>query len=176
MLDDICDHLSTLRDRPVWQAMPDEVKQNLIQPLPVEGQGPESAYQEFLQNVLPYPNGNIHPRFWGWVQGTGTPLAMLAEMLASAVNPHMAGFNQAPVLVEKQVIAWIAELMGMPPGTSGILTSGGTMASNTALIVARYAKAGFDVRAIGLQGKDHPRLLLYGSTEPIVGLRGQRNY
>ena len=62
--------------------MPDEVKQNLIQPLPLEGQGPESAYQEFLQNVLPYPNGNIHPRFWGWVQGTGTPLAMLAEMLA----------------------------------------------------------------------------------------------
>jgi aromatic-L-amino-acid decarboxylase len=165
MLDDICGHLSTLRDRPVWQAMPDEVKQNLIQPLPVEGQGPESAYQEFLQNVLPYPNGNIHPRFWGWVQGTGTPLAMLAEMLAAAMNPHMAGFNQAPVLVEQQVIAWMAELMGMPIGTSGILTSGGTMASNTALIVARYAKAGFDVREMGLQGKEHPRLLMYGSTE-----------
>src|SRR3984893_3700686 len=165
MLDDICDHLYTLRDRPVWQAMPDEVKRILIQPLPVEGQGPEAVYQEFLQNVLPYPNGNIHPRFWGWVQGTGTPLAMLADMLAAAMNPHMAGFNQAPVLVEEQVIAWLAELMGMPKGTSGILTSGGTMASNTALIVARYAKAGFDVRAIGLQSKDHPRLLMYGSTE-----------
>jgi len=38
--------------------MPDELKQNLIQPLPVEGQGPESAYQEFLQNVLAYPNGD----------------------------------------------------------------------------------------------------------------------
>jgi aromatic-L-amino-acid/L-tryptophan decarboxylase len=113
----MCDYLSTLRDRPVWQAMPEEVKHNLIQPLPVEGQGPESAYQEFLQNVLPYPNGNIHPRFWGWVQGTGTPLAMLAEMLAAAMNPHMAGFNQAPILVEKQIIAWMAELMGMPKGT-----------------------------------------------------------
>jgi glutamate/tyrosine decarboxylase-like PLP-dependent enzyme len=39
------------------------------------------------------------------------------------------------------------------------------MASNTALIVARYARAGFDVRQMGLQGKDHPRLLMYGSTE-----------
>src|SRR2546421_12845199 len=90
---------------------------------------------------------------------------MLADMRASALNPHMAGFNQAPVLVEKQVIAWIAELMGMPPGTSGILTSGGTMASNTALIVARYAKAGFDVRERGLQGGGHPRLLVYGAAE-----------
>ena len=165
MLDDICNHLATLRNQPAWQMMPEEVKQKLHQPLPGEGQGPESAYRDFLQNVLPYPNGNIHPRFWGWVQGTGTPLAMLADMLASALNPHMAGFNQAPVLVEKQVIAWIAELMGMPVGTSGILTSGGTMASNTALIVARYAKAGFDVRERGLQGGDHPRLLMYGSTE-----------
>ena len=59
----------------------------------------------------------------------------------------------------------MAELMGMPIGTSGILTSGGTMASNTALIVARYAKAGFNVRQTGLQGVDHPRLLMYGSTE-----------
>jgi len=118
-----------------------------------------------LQNVLPYPNGNIHPRFWGWVQGTGTPLAMLADMLASAINPHMAGFNQAPALIERQVINWMAELMGMPESASGILTSGGTMASNTALIAARYAKAGFDVRADGLQGLEHPRLLMYGSTE-----------
>ena len=160
-MDDICDHLSTLRDQPAWREMPAEVRQNLHEALPVEGQGLDSVYRDFQKNVLPYPNGNIHPRFWGWVQGTGTPLAMLADMLASAINPHMAGFNQAPALVEKQVIAWMAELMGMPESASGILTSGGTMASNTALIVARYAKAGFDVRADGLQGRDYPRLLMY---------------
>lgn len=165
MLDDMCDHLSTLHEQPAWRAMPDEVRGRLIEPLPIEGQGASSVYQEFLRNVLPYPNGNLHPRFWGWVQGTGTPLAMLADMLASGMNPHLAGFNQAPVLVERQVIAWMAELMGMPQEASGILTSGGTMASITAVVVARHAKAGFDVREIGLQGGDHPRLMLYGSTE-----------
>ena len=165
MLDDLCDHLSTLRKQPAWQPMPDEVKASLIEPLPIEGQGAQAVYQEFLRNVLPYPNGNLHPRFWGWVQGTGTPLAMLADMLASGMNPHLAGFNQAPVIVERQVIAWMAELMGMPRTTSGILTSGGTMASLTAMVVARHAKAGFDVREEGLQGGDRPRLLLYGSTE-----------
>jgi DNA-binding CsgD family transcriptional regulator len=110
LLDDICDHLSTIRDRPTWRPMPDDVKRDLIQPVPLDGKRPESAYQDFLENVLPFPNGNIHPRFSGWGQGTVTPLTMLAEMLASAINPRMVGFNQAPVPVEKQVIAWIADL------------------------------------------------------------------
>src|SRR3984893_12079102 len=165
MLDDICDHLYTLRDRPVWQAMPDEVKRILIQPLPVEGQGPEAVYQEFLQNVLPYPNGNIHPRFWGWVQGTGTPVAMLADFLASALNPHMAGFNQAPALVEEQVLSWLKELMGFPRDSSGVVVSGGSMANLIGLAVARTAKAGFDVREHGLQGYRGPRLVFYASSE-----------
>ncbi len=38
------------------------------------------------------------------MQGTGTPLAMMADMLAAAMNPHLAGFNQAPALVEEQVL------------------------------------------------------------------------
>jgi glutamate/tyrosine decarboxylase-like PLP-dependent enzyme len=99
------------------------------------------------------------------VQGNGTPLGMLADMLASGMNPHMAGFNQAPALVEHQVLAWLTEMVGMPPETSGVLIGGGTMANITGLAVARHAKAGFDVRELGLQANDHPVLTLYGSTE-----------
>lgn len=165
MLDDMLDHLSSLRQRPAWQPMPDAVRQSFTQPLPMRAAGAPSVYQEFLRNVLPYTNGNRHPRFFGWVQGTGTPLAMLADMLAAGMNPHLAGFNQAPVLVERQVLDWMAELMGMPSGASGILLSGGTMANITGLVVARHAKAGFDIRTEGLQGAPRPRLLVYGSDE-----------
>lgn len=165
MLDEMLDYLSALREKPVWQAVPESVEHNLKRPLPIEPQDAAAVYQEFVQNVLPYTNGNRHPRFWGWVQGNGTPLGMLADMLASGMNPHMAGFDQAPVLVENQVLAWLTELMGMPVETSGILTGGGTMANVTGLVVARHAKAGFDVREHGLQGGDHPKLMLYGSTE-----------
>jgi glutamate/tyrosine decarboxylase-like PLP-dependent enzyme len=129
MVNDMLDHLSTLRSRPAWQPIPEEVGVRLQEPLPINGQGAEAAYRAFVENVLPYPNGNLHPRFFGWVQGNGTPLAMMADMLAAGLNPHLAGFNQAPALVEMQVLCWFVELMGFPSTASGLLVLGGSMAN-----------------------------------------------
>lgn len=162
---EISQHLASLPDLPAWQPMPDDVMARLSsEALPLEGIGAEAAYEAFMKDVLPYPNGNLHPRFFGWVQGTGIPLASLADFLASSLNPHMAGFNQAPALVEKQVIQWLKEVMGFPPESSGVLESGGTMANILGLAVARQAKAGFDVRLEGLQS-GHPPLIIYASQE-----------
>jgi aromatic-L-amino-acid/L-tryptophan decarboxylase len=165
MLDDTIDYLATRREQLVWQAMPESVRTSFAEPPPMEPGGAEAAYAEFLEKIRPYPNGNNHPRFWGWVQGTGTSLAMMADMLAAAMNPHMAGFNQAPNLVEEQVLAWLTELMGMPRESSGVLVSGGTIANLIGLAVARHAKAGFDIREHGLQGYRGPRLVFYASAE-----------
>jgi aromatic-L-amino-acid decarboxylase len=165
MLDDMVDHLSTLREQPAWRQVPEAVKASLLdEPVPRLPQGESAVYEEFRGHVLPYPNGNLHPRFFGWVQGNGVPLAMLADMLASGFNPHLAGFHQAPALVEKKVVSWLAALMGFPETSSGVLESGGTMASILGLAVARHARAGVDVRRQGLQG-GQPRLTVYCSTE-----------
>ncbi|WP_224361131.1 pyridoxal phosphate-dependent decarboxylase family protein [Hyalangium versicolor] len=165
MLDDMVDHLSTLRQQPAWKQIPERTRHELVnEPLPRLPQGEERAYEDFRRNVLPYPNGNLHPRFFGWVQGNGIPLAMLADMLASGMNPHLAGFNQAPALVEQKVISWLATLMGFPENASGVLESGGTMANVLGLAVARHAKSGVDMRKQGLQGGG-PHLTVYCSTE-----------
>lgn len=171
MVDDMLTVLEGVREQPAWREMPASVRQALAEPIPRAGIGAEAAYNDFVQNVLPYPNGNLHPRFFGWVKGNGTPLGMMADMLASGLNPHMAGFNQAPALVEQQLIDWLAELLGMPGG-SGVLVTGGTMASTLALDVARFAKArelGIDVREDGVQTwsnrSRHGPLVFYGSSE-----------
>jgi glutamate/tyrosine decarboxylase-like PLP-dependent enzyme len=164
MLDDMLDYLATVRARPAWQPVPESVKARLDEKLPVEPMDAALVYEEFKRSILPYPTGNIHPRFWGWVMGTGTPLAMLADMLASGFNPHIAGYDQAATLIERQVVAWLTELVGMPRQSSGLLVSGGTMANIVGLVVARNAKAGFDVRQQGLQDAVS-KLVLYGSTE-----------
>lgn len=165
MVDESLDYLRDVRERPVWKPMPERVRLTLAnEPLPRAGRGDEAAYADFLDLVRPYPNGNIHPRFWGWVMGTGTPQAAMADFLSSVMNPNVGGLEQSPVLVERQVVKWCAELMGFPTDAGGILVSGGTMANVFALAVARQQRAGFDVRAEGLQG-DHPMLLVYASTE-----------
>ena len=164
MLDDMIDYLESVRERPVWKPIPEPIKDSFKQPLPLEPQPVDEVYKEFQENVLYHPMGNIHPRFWGWVIGTGTVTGMLAEMLAAGMNPNLGGGDQVPAYVEAQVLDWCKQVMGYPQSASGLLVSGGSMANLIGLAVARYARAGFDIRQEGLQS-DHPLLTFYGSEE-----------
>ncbi len=165
MLDDMFDGISTVRDRPVWQPMPEALRERLRRPVPLEPTDARQVYEEFKEAILPYPTGNAHPRFWGWVMGTGTPIGMLADMLVSGMNAHAAGYDQAAPVVERQVIEWVAELLGFPKQASGLLASGASVGNMIGLAVARNAKAGCDVRRDGLQESAHTRLVVYCSTE-----------
>lgn len=164
MIDDMFDYLEHVRERPVWQPLPAEVRSFLKQPVPQEPQPVQAVYQDFLDYILPYPMGNIHPRFWGWVMGNGTPFAMLAEMLASAMNPNLGGGDHVANEVEKQVIDWCKEMFAYPAEASGLLVSGASMANLVGLTVARNICAGYDVRQLGTGGAPQP-LVLYASQE-----------
>lgn len=165
MLDDMLDYMKTVRERPVWQHAPDKVKAHFNRPLPRDPQPPEEIYQEFVEKVLPYPLGNNHPRFWGWVLGTGTVFGALAELLAASMNTTSAGgYHHCAVHVEKQVIDWIKEMLEFPASASGVLTSGCSAANIIGLTVARNTKAGYDLRRKGLQVAPQ-EMMLYASQE-----------
>src|SRR5437016_3471372 len=110
MVDEMLEYLRTVRERPVWRPVPVDVRKRLSGSAPRAPSAAADVYEEFKRDVLPYPTGNTHPRFWGWVIGTGTPVAMLADMLASGMNPQVAEFDDASAVVENQVIVWLVVL------------------------------------------------------------------
>lgn len=163
MVDDMFTYLEGLRDRPVWQPMPESARSRFLEPLPAGPQGAEKAYADFLDLVLPYVTGNAHPRFWGWVCGNGTGIAMLAEMLAAGVDSSVDGFDDAGTHVEAQVIRWCTTMLGYRPEASGILVSGCSMANFVGLAVARNNHQDHDIKNDGLAGASP--LTVYGSAE-----------
>ncbi|HXV74088.1 MAG TPA: pyridoxal-dependent decarboxylase, partial [Sphingomonadales bacterium] len=165
ILDDAIDYVRDVRKRKPWQPLPDSAKGALSAPLPEKGQPLEKVYRDFRRNIMPYPLGNLHPRHWGWVNGSGTPEGMLAEMLAAAMNSNVTGHDQAPVWVELQVINWFKKLFRLPAAAGGLLVSGGSMANLTALLAARTYAAGGFARDKGIGGKGAPKFTVYGSVE-----------
>lgn len=163
MIDDMMHHIQTLRDQPTWQEMPQHVKDYFKQPLPEEPQSESLVYQDFVENVLPYPLGNLHPHFWGWVLGTGTPMGALAEFLSAMMNSNTGGGNHAANLVEEQVLDWVKEIYHFPAESSGLLVSGTSMANLVGLTVARNTLAGYDIRKEGI--RDDHRMTVYASSE-----------
>ncbi len=150
MLDDAFDGLATLRERPVWQGLPPRLRAEFRAKLPRQGQPAAEAYADYLRLVAPYATGNTHPRFMGWVHGGGTAPGMLAEMLAGALNANLGGRDHAPIEVERQVIAWAAEMLGLPADCSGLLVTGTSLANFIGVLVARCAALGAACRRSGL--------------------------
>ncbi len=163
-VDDMAAHLSDIGNKPVWKPIPGAVRAALSTPIPRAGVGDAATYESFMHNVLPYPGGNLHPRFWGWVMGTGVPSAMVADFLAAGMNPNCGGLEHSAGLVEAQVISWMSELLLGDATASGVLVSSASVANLVALTTALHARAGFDIRHDGLAGAPH-KFACYGSIE-----------
>ena len=139
MLDDLFDHLESLRTGPVWRPMPATVRESFDALLPMEPSPLKDVHQEFLRQVLPYSTGNLHPGFMGWVHGGGNVAGMLGEMLAGGLNANLGGRDQAPIEVERQILRWVRQLFRFPETASGLFVTGTSMANFMGLLVARHA-------------------------------------
>ena len=164
MLDDMVDHLVGLREAPLWQRPPIKTRHRFNASLPVEPTPLADAHGEFVRDILPYAGGNLHPGFMGWVQGAGTPVGMLAEMLAGGLNGNLGGRDHMPIEVERQVIAWTRDLFRFPPSASGIFLTGASQANFVAVLIARAKALGGASRVNGIAASNM-NLVAYASSE-----------
>jgi len=159
LVDRIALTLETLRERPVmtgesadeWRALLGATK-----PLPREGTDAAALLDEAMALLLDRSTITGHPRFHGYIASSPAPIGMLAELLAAALNANVSLWRTAPAAseIEAQTMRWLAELVGLPEGSGGLLTSGGNAANTVALLAARHA-AGEQARAVYASRETH---------------------
>lgn len=152
MLDEVFDRMEHVGDGPVWRPMPPAARQSLKEGLPEKGHSLDDLYGRYQELVVPYGVGNTHPGFMGWVHGAGTPVGMLAEMLAGGLNANCGGRDHAPIEVEREVIRWALQMVGMPQDGSGCLVTGSSMANFISVITASRAQD-LAIRKNGIGGR-----------------------
>jgi aromatic-L-amino-acid/L-tryptophan decarboxylase len=116
-----------------------QTRERFEEPLPE--QGLKEAALEKLEDVVAMVRPPS-PRFYGYILGSGEPVAALADLLASVLNQGVTAWRSSPagVTVERQVIEWLATLLGCS-GFGGSLCGGASAANLMALAMAREAKA-----------------------------------
>src|SRR5271170_2882867 len=125
IVDDAVGYLRDVRDRPVWREMPEDVRAFFAEPLPRTPQPLADVYRDVATNVMPYPMGNVHPRFWSWYMGSSNFTGAIGDFLAAIQGSNLGGGNHAAALMDRQVVGWCKEMIGFPASAGGTLVSGG---------------------------------------------------
>src|SRR3989442_2200059 len=135
----VVDQIDSLPSQPSWDVEGAEpVAGGFVEPPPESGRD-IGAVLERLRPAVAKSFNTAGPGYLAFIPGGGIPAAALADFVACAVNRFVGVAAAAPALarIEAQVIAWLASLMGYPPGAGGILTTGGSLSNLTALVAAR---------------------------------------
>jgi aromatic-L-amino-acid decarboxylase len=167
LIDDLAEFYQTLPSRAVTRSTtPSAIRAALPPSLPSTGEDPGEVFGETVPLLLRYSLFNGHPRFFGYITSSPAPVGALADLVGAALNPNVGGWDLSPMAseIEKQCVAWIGELLGMPGESGGLLASGGNMANFIGFLAARRAKMGASVREQGVVN-DAGRWLVYASTE-----------
>ncbi|MEQ8926091.1 MAG: pyridoxal-dependent decarboxylase [Fulvivirga sp.] len=121
---------------------PTEIKSTLNKTLNSEGISFNQLLSDLEKEILPYINRNTDPRFAAYITGSGNPIGAIAEFIKGYYNQNGLKWNNSPIAneLEQLVIRWVAEFVGLPDHSSGLLTSGGSMSNYLGLHFALAAK------------------------------------
>ena len=170
LVDQVAARLESIPGGPVTRnESPSAVREalGLTGPLPEDGMDPALLLEQTTRLLFDHSLFNGHPKFFGYITASPAPIGMLGDLLASAVNPNLGGWLLSPAAteLEAQTVRWIAEFIGYPSKSGGLLVSGGNMANFVCFLAARAAQPGWDVRAQGVAPQAGGRLRVYGSAE-----------
>lgn len=118
-----------------------EFARTLIEPLPQRGESYEKLLDFLFDEAIPRSFTASGPGYLAYVPGGGLFHAAVADLIADAVNRYVGVCAAAPALVqlEANVVRWFCDIVGLPRGSGGVLTTGGSLANFTSVVAARKA-------------------------------------
>lgn len=140
MIDHLAEYLESVDNRLLFpNVQPEFLKKLFDEPLPEHPMEGDRLIQELEEKFLPYCSHVSHPGYFGLITPTPTPIGILGDLLASALNQNIGAYSIGPsgVTMERRVIRWLNDLIGYGKEAGGNLTSGGTMANFIGLKLAR---------------------------------------
>lgn len=145
LVDTLADFYDSFNARAVTSGeTPKQIKIVLGQDdLPEDGKPVSEIIARASDLLINHSLYNGHPKFFGYITSSPSPIGALADFLAAAINPNVGANVLSPMAtaIEKQTIRWLAQFIGLTPDYGGLLVSGGNMANVTAFLAARTAKA-----------------------------------
>lgn len=151
----VADYYSQIRSLPVFpETHGGKTNERLGTRLPIDAE-PLDQLLDDCKAILNGSRHNGHPRFFGYVASPSTPPGAFADLIASTVNVNVTSWRSGPAAteIERTVVGWLAEMIGygdINQKAHGLLTSGGSMANLTALLIAHRAKSDPNVAQAGL--------------------------
>ena len=140
VVDLLADYLASIEDRLLSPRTEPATLQALFnEALPQQGSAPQAILSELEQKLLPNCVHVSHPGYFGLITPTPTPVGILADFIASALNQNIGSYVIGPAgtEMERRVIRWLCDLIGFGEQAGGNLTSGGTLAN---LIAAKLGR------------------------------------
>lgn len=140
-------HIESLPTQPAANAEgAAEFSRTLIEPMPLRGTPFTELLDRLFDEYIPRSFNAAGPGYLAYIPGGGIFHAAVADLIADAVNRYVGVFAAAPVLaqLEANVIRWFCEMVGFGAGSGGVLTSGGSLATQTAITTARRVRLGDD--------------------------------
>ena len=170
MIDQLAEFLNGVDGGPVDAPVPEAQGRKLSTlALPENGQTPDEIIDFITREVAPYRLCIAHKRSYGWINSPPSPIGILANTAANAINSGLDGFDHGAMFLMVSLGNWLMDLTGFPngPDSMAILFSGGSAANLNALTAARDRAArrdGWNVRTEGLQG-NRPRMIVYAADQ-----------
>lgn len=165
------DYLDNLDAQPISPATSGEETQRLFHAsLPEHGVGADAL--NGLENIVRLSRAQ-NGRFFGYVLGSGEPVAAVADLLASVVNQNVTAWRSGPaaVAIEQTVVGWLSQAIGCP-GFRGHLTGGGSSANLMGLAMARETHAAANEKGIVAGGVVYASEEVHMSIPKSVALLG----